>query len=311
MLQMSTSVAVPPDISAELVLRTRRQARIQDAATQILRACEENDSEGADGPGRSGALRTSCFAGLLSCFMRKYDAVKVEQGTPINAPISASNSITRHLLGRARATPTSTKLENASLLIEGRVTDLTERIRSIKAVALTHHQSGNKAEALRQMRRAKQAEGQLTALRNSSLAIERHADLVAEAGLQREIASALSEGSKTMKQSRGLLSKVERAVDDVQDAHDDGEDIQGLLQQLADSASHSSAYDDDELMREIEDELSTAAVSAKQPVATDVVAREDAPSQAMGSFPAPPTELPHASLANEATSSATCSASGA
>jgi hypothetical protein len=108
---------------------------------------------------------------------------------------------------------------------------------------------GNKSSAMRALKRAKATEKQLEANQASLLAMEQQVDLMAQAQMQKQIASALASSSKGMKAQKKLLKSAENAVDDASEARDMAED---LGQVMADFASNGNNEDDDELLEELQ-----------------------------------------------------------
>ena len=156
------------------------------------------------------------------------------------------------------------------------------RAEAAKAQAKSLMGAGRKKEALKEMARFKQAEKQLENAQATQLALERQLDVLAEADVQREVASALSASVATAKKkTKGLLSKTESAVDGSVELRDLAEDVASTL-----GGIQSDVYDEDELMEEL------AALTAADEITLDHA--EEAPV-AVGAavldaaaFPAPP-----------------------
>lgn len=219
--------------------------------------------------------RPGCFAFVFGCFgKRRYQIVDPAES---KSPSGIS----------AKASAPSAKLRLASQSIVLRIEELAAKADDARHQAKVAHQSGNKQLALRQLRRCKQIESQAAALQNASLAVERHADILEDAHLQQEVAAALRSGAQTVKKSQKAFAGVEKAVDDMQEANDLGEDVQTMLQQLADTGSGADAYDEAELMEELELSIKVEEVEQK------MVQPSPAPHSPLA-FPSAPDQLPSA-----------------
>jgi hypothetical protein len=218
--------------------------------------------------------RPGCFAFAFGCFgKRRYQRV--------------GDAETRTNGMSASASAPSSKLRLASQSIVVRIEELTAKANDARHQAKVAHQSGNKQLALRQLRRCKQIESQAAALQNASLAVERHADILEDAHLQQEVAAALRSGAQTVKKSQKAFAGVEKAVDDMQEANDLGEDVQTMLQQLADTGSGADAYDEAELMEELELSIKVEEVEQKMVQPSPAL-------HASLAFPSAPDQLPSA-----------------
>ena len=121
-----------------------------------------------------------------------------------------------------------------------RASVLHEKARSLNA-------SGKKSEALAALKRSKILEKQADQISATHAALERQVDMLAESELQREVANALNASVQSTKRaSKGLLNKAENAVDGAQEIQDMAADLNETL-----GALHSTDYDDDELLEEL------------------------------------------------------------
>jgi hypothetical protein len=165
------------------------------------------------------------------------------------ATSSTTGSVTTHsrLFGTSKSNPHS-KLADAALSMQNRIQDLECRAASERAEAKRLMGLGSKSSAMRALKRAKATEKQLEANQASLLAVEQQVDLMAQAQMQKQIASALASSSKGMKAQKKLLKHAENAVDDASEARDMADD---LGQVMADFASNGNHDDDDDLMDEL------------------------------------------------------------
>jgi hypothetical protein len=153
--------------------------------------------------------------------------------------------------------------------MQSRIQDLECRAASERAEAKRLMGLGNKSSAMRALKRAKATEKQLEANQASLLAVEQQVDLMAQAQMQKQIASALASSSKGMKAQKKLLKSAENAVDDASEARDMAED---LGQVMADFASNGNDDDDDlfeELQQMMEEPPTKPPEQALQPISEE------------------------------------------
>lgn len=186
------------------------------------------------------------------------------------ATSSTVGSVTTHsrLFGTSKANPHS-KLADAAASMQSRIQDLECRAASERAEAKRLMGLGNKSSAMRALKRAKATEKQLEANQASLLAVEQQVDLMAQAQMQKQIASALASSSKGMKAQKKLLKSAENAVDDASEARDMAED---LGQVMADFASNGNDDDDDlfeELQQMMEEPPTKPPEQALQPISEE------------------------------------------
>ena len=133
--------------------------------------------------------------------------------------------------------------------MEQRNAQLESRAASEREEAKRQMALGQKHSAMRALKKAKMTEKQLEANQAALMAVEQQVDLMAQAQMQKQIASALASSSKGMKAQRTLLKNAESAVDDATDARDMADD---LGQVMADFANNGNGNDDDDdLMQEL------------------------------------------------------------
>lgn len=139
------------------------------------------------------------------------------------------------------------KLAQAAEALKSRLLQLESRAASEREEAKTAMKIGQKASALRMLKRAKMTDKQVEAAQQSLLAIEQQVDLMAQAAMQKEIASALATSSKGFKANKKMVQNAEAAVDDAQEARDMAEDLSNALSELG----GQDTADDDELLEEL------------------------------------------------------------
>ena len=164
------------------------------------------------------------------------------------ASAAASLQTQSRLFGVRKSDP-HTKLAEAASSMESRISQLECRAASERAEAKRLVAAGQKASALRALKRAKATEKQLEANQQSLMAIEQQVDLMAQAQMQKQLATALASSSKGMKGQKKLLKSAESAVDDASEARDMAEDLSNVMSEFAQSSGGTE--DEDELMDEL------------------------------------------------------------
>ena len=238
---------------------------------------------------------------------------------PKSATVSSTTTVSAtqaRLFGLKKADPHA-KLAEAASSMEKRIQELECRASSERAEAKSLMQAGNKPSAMRMLKRAKATEKQLEANQGSLLAIEQQVDLMAQAKMQKELASALASSSKGMKSQKKLLKNAESAIDDAQDARDMADDLGNVMAEFA--ANGNGDADEDDLMAELQEmvdgdpptntrmaevslsEGEAAAAKAAEVAALEArLARYDesaAAREAVAQMPTAPTDLPAGSRA--------------
>lgn len=142
------------------------------------------------------------------------------------------------------------KLEAASQALQRRVDILDKRAQQHRENAAIGMRAGKKAEAIRELKKAKACERQVATAHGAIDTMEQQTDLIAQTALQREIAAALGATAKTMKKDKKLLSNAEDAVDTASEMRDLGEDLASVMSSLGEGA-HAD-HDEDDLLEELE-----------------------------------------------------------
>ena len=140
------------------------------------------------------------------------------------------------------------KLGQAAEALKSRLLQMESRAASEREEAKVAMRAGQKASAMRMLKRAKMTDKQVEGAQQSLLAIEQQVDLMAQAAMQKEIAAALASSSQGFKANRKLVKSAEAAVDDAQDARDVADDLSNALSELG---GHDNGYDD-ELLQELQ-----------------------------------------------------------
>ena len=192
-------------------------------------------------------------------------------------------------LARGSSTPAS-RLMSAHQSIAARTDDLERRVAEARAQAMALQKSGQRAAALRALRRSKQLEAQAGNLTAASTAIQRQADMLEEAGLQQEVAKALEAGVKENKKVKSAFNRIEAVTDDAHEMCDDVDEVHNMLAQLGSASNDASLPDEDDLLEELQQMVASDEPAPPVAAATPV---EHTPTTEVGSsidkYPAVPT----------------------
>lgn len=224
----------------------------------------------------------------------------------------SATSTQERLFGRKKANPES-KLAEAAASMEQRIEQLEEKARGERAEARRFMQNNMKPAAVRVLKRAKATEKAIAVTQSSLIAVEEQGAVLAEAAMQKQIATALASSSKGIKAQKHLLKSAESAVDDAADARDMALDLSTVMSEFSSSAA---AHDEDELLAELEDLIKEApstdgvfvsdAACAEEDLAADSkaaeiyrlearIARQESSAQtraAVAAMPAAPSSIP-------------------
>lgn len=149
----------------------------------------------------------------------------------------------------AKKTP-ALKLEQASSAMRKRVEVLEARSAEHREAAARAMKAGQKATAVRELKKSKMIEKQAVSTQSALDAIEAQSDMLEQTALQREVAAALGATAKSLKKDKNMLSKAEDAVEAASEMRDLHEDLSHAMSGLGDTVSND--YDDDELMAELQ-----------------------------------------------------------
>jgi hypothetical protein len=178
----------------------------------------------------------------------------------------------------------SSRLEQAQASLKERAERLQERMTESRREAAALMKLGKKTEALAAMKRAKIAEKQFLTASAAVDALDSQILALEEANLQQEIASALSSSVKKVKKNtKGLLSKTEAAVDGSAEVKDLAEDVNSALEGL----QPTNAPDEDDLLEELQAMMADGEIEEAEAAAT---APTVPPQVELHSWPAAPKE---------------------
>jgi DNA polymerase III gamma/tau subunit len=204
----------------------------------------------------SGDAPAGCSTGLCAWVRRRLArgervstaAVEaVKNGTHTNVELHRA---VFGLAGASKKVDPAAKLEEAAQVMRARIEQLEERARDQRKVALSASKAGRKAVAMRELKKAKAVEAQVEANQASLMAVEQQVDMLAQAAMQKTLASALATTSKSMKKDAKALGKAETAIEDAQEARDMATDLNQVMAEFA--GNGTEALDEDELLAELE-----------------------------------------------------------
>jgi len=224
---------------------------------RVLGAQIDNIMRQAEANG--GTHPKGCMGGVWAWLSRKFGRQRtVEISRASEAVASSSGTRTSSLevnsrifgLAGVKQGDPAKKLDQAATVMRSRIEQLEERAQSERQEALRLQKAGQKAQALRALKKAKQIEAQVSANQASLDAVEQQVDMLAQAAMQKTLTSALASTSKSMKADGKMLSKAEKAIDDASDARDMATDLNQVMAEFA--ANGAGDADDDDLLAELE-----------------------------------------------------------
>lgn len=237
-------------------LRARKDQE-RELGAQIDRAMRSVEAGGRTSGG--------CFSGLLALFWRPRKTHTDAQSTEM-APASsgsaafgmANGSRVAHatLFGLGSKADPHAKLGEAARAMEQRIAQLEERASECREEARRLVQVGQKGAAMRALKKAKAIEKQAEANQASLLAVEQQLDLMAQATIQKTVASALKTSTRGMKADKKLLKHAEDAVDEAQEARDMATDLSAVMADFAHNGGPND-LDEDALLAELEEMAGT------------------------------------------------------
>ena len=142
--------------------------------------------------------------------------------------------------------------QKLSIAMEGlrqRISVLETRISECRTSASASMKAGNKTAAMRELKRSKALEKQLSTTQNVLDSIEAQSDLLEQTALQKQVASALGSSAKVLQKEKKILSSVESAVDQAAELRDLSHDLTDVLAGLEAPVE----YDDDDLLAELQE----------------------------------------------------------
>lgn len=205
------------------------------------------------GRGLARFLGISQRVGAVST--KELDSVSVEQ-VSVAPKAAAKKKEHSELSKRVFGVPTKKvspqgKLAAAAESMKSRIESLESRAAQSRKLAQEQMRAGNKAAAMRELKRSKALEKQAVSTQGVMDAIEAQSDMLEQTALQKEVADALGATAKSIKKEKGLISKAEDAVDAAAEMRDMHEDLVSVMAGLGDATSND--FDDDELLSELQD----------------------------------------------------------
>ena len=305
----SDEIVTVADKNAALLKRKQYDAQIKKAVEKLV----AKHVDGIDGLDDDGVVAsTGCFGGLGSCTPWRRRAVRVstreigiagvsgEAGAPAASSSGSAGKMasagSRFFGVRKTAASESKKLADAIEMASSKAIELSGRVETGRKKAMELRDAGKKTEALMALKKAKNDEKLLASANAALEALSSQRDMLENAALQRELASALASTTKTIKsKTKGLVKFAEKAVDDTQEMRDDAEDISSVLEGIQPTFN----ADEDELLEELDAMMQENATPPQPPasvaaaVADSVVAAAAATAAvAVTSFPSAPTTIP-------------------
>ena len=175
-------------------------------------------------------------------------AATVGNAAAIAKKSSATSAASRLFGSRKTGAPESKRLLDAIRMASSKVQEMSERVDAGKKRAIQLKKDGKRTEAILSLKRAKN-DMKLLASANAALeTLESQRDMLENAALQRELASALASTTKQIKHStKGLVTLAEKAVDDTQELRDDAEDLNAAFEGIQPTFN----VDEDDLIEEL------------------------------------------------------------
>lgn len=220
---------------------------------------------------------SGCSFGLCALVRRKLGRGEAFSTVAVDATRAGAHSnVEMHravfgLAGAKKAHDPAAKLDEAAQVMRARIAQLEERATDQRKVAGNLMRAGQKAQALRELKKAKAVEQQVEANQASLMAVEQQVDMLAQAAMQKTLASALASTSKSMKKDAKALGKAEAAIDEAQEVRDMATDLSNVMAEFA--GNGTGDVDEDELMAELE---GMVAEHAEPPPPVDAAAAERA-----------------------------------
>lgn len=273
-------------------------ATLTDVASKLAALKQRKDEVASTDKAVDALVRTwapeeappsqGCFSKLRICpsWMAKGSRVATKEpsgadasalaasGAPAVRQSGDSHRLLDRLVGTRKQQASETdKIQTAIQAVQLRFDSLSDRVKLGRERALAARQAGRQEEAVRELRKAKALEKQLTATRQALDTLERQQDMIAETALQRELATALKSTTANVKaKNKGLLSLAEAAIDESVEVRDDVEDVAAVFEGMA--PAYENVADEDELLAELEELAATTtpvAAAEPAPVAPSVV----------------------------------------
>lgn len=220
----------------EAALSSRKQETVKlganiDKLLERQRHDEEFERTGCGGPG--------CFPFLARGLIRLI-------GSTHGAYVSTSTRESATRLFQKQST--EQKLAIAMDGLRQRTSVLEARVAECRAAASASMKAGNKTAAIRELKRSKTLEKQLSTTQSVLDSMEAQSDLLEQTALQKQVASALGSSAKTLQKEKKILSSAESAVDQAAELRDLSHDLTDVLAGLEAPVD----YDEDDLLAELQ-----------------------------------------------------------
>jgi hypothetical protein len=243
----------------------KRLGQIIDRMVMNGKDAREGEDMGCGGSGvcPSMARAVGRFMGLSKRSSEVVPTKDIESvGAQPRAPSSLrGGEISRAVLGLApskKKTP-AVKLEAAAMAMKQRFDVIESRACEARQAAQASMQAGNKANAMRELKKSKALQKQAISLQAVMDAVDAQSAMLEQTALQKQVAAALGETAKTLKKEKGLLSKAEDAVESASEMRDLHEDLTQVMAGLGDSTV--ADFDDDELASELAEMMIEPVIS--------------------------------------------------
>ena len=254
---------------------------------------------------------TGCFGGLRRILARLGGCVRAANGATVEVQAAANVATTASRgsklntalfgLAGARQDPAQ-RLDEAAQVMRARIGQLEARATEHRVEAKRLLNSGQRAAALRALKKAKTIESQVVSNQAAVDAVEQQVDMLAQVQMQKTVTNALASTNKSMKKEAKSISKAEAAIDDAAEMRDMASDLGSVMAEFA-ANSGTADFDDDELLAELDDlvldpplnDVVPAAVPAAAVTASSSSSASISESSVLSSahaLPAVPTTLP-------------------
>lgn len=233
----------------QLRMRKDQQKNLGATIDRMMRQAEEGEIPKGCGLGICSMISRWRRKGAMPTSTVDLEAVAASIASGTTSDNVGFSRAVFGLAGVKKGDPAA-KLEEAAAVMRGRIMQLEERAQSERKIAVTLQKSGQKAQAIRALKKAKASETQLETNQSSLMAVEQQVDMLAQAAMQKTLTSALASTSKSMKADGKMLSKAEKAIDDASEARDMANDLNGVMSEFAQNGT--DALDEDELIAELE-----------------------------------------------------------
>ena len=220
--------------------RKREELAARKHAEQSLKASVDREMS-------SGCMPCNFFRRKKTEAVRETELEEIEKSQQSSKTTKATAASAIFGLAKKNASPAD-KLAEAAEAIQSRAEALELKVGQGRSEARALMLGGQKKAAIRQLRRVKMMENQLSSIQSAADALEQQQLVLEQAALQKEMSSALSSSAKGLKSSKKLLKNAESAVEDASEARDVAEDLNSVLAEFSTSLG---GEDDGELLEEL------------------------------------------------------------